>query len=136
MQMFRADGVDHIGKSLEPFYPSRDEYLRIGAAVAQAVGQGRHFENRAAHAPCQWRSVLAFLSGRAVVANDLRKAMVWVVMDISARKELEEKLRESTGAISIGGRKRHGGHDHRPRWKVHLCQSGIPAIAGLRVRGN
>jgi PAS domain S-box-containing protein len=96
MQMFRAEGVDYTGKSLEPFYPSREEYLRIGAAVAQAVGQGRHFETELHMHRANGEQFWAFLSGRAVVANDLAQGTVWVVMDITARKILEERLRAST----------------------------------------
>ncbi len=95
-QMFRAEGGDHIGKSLEPFYPSREEYLRIGAAVAQAVGQGKHFETELRMRRTKGDQFWAYLSGRAVYPNDLSQGTVWVVMDISTRKELEEKLRAST----------------------------------------
>ncbi len=96
MQMFRAEGIEYVGKSLEPFYPSREEYLRIGEAVAKAVGQGRHFETELRMRSTKGGQFWAYLSGRAVVPNDLSQGTVWVVMDISARKELEEKLRAST----------------------------------------
>ncbi|MBL8513866.1 MAG: PAS domain S-box protein, partial [Betaproteobacteria bacterium] len=66
MQMFRDEGGDHVGKSLEPFYPSREEYLRVGAAVAGAVGQGRHYETELRMRRANGTQFWAFLSGRAV----------------------------------------------------------------------
>ncbi len=95
MDMFRGKEASYVGHSLEQYYPSREEYLRVGAAVAAAVGEGRIFETEMQMRRADGSRFWAYLSGRAVQASDLTQGTVWVVMDITVRKQLEENLRIS-----------------------------------------
>lgn len=95
-QIFALDRDLPIGESLEAYYPSREEYLRIGAEVSAAVSDGRAFDcelqMRRANGALFW----VHLSGRAVNQHDLGQGTVWVVLDINRRKKLEAALRGKT----------------------------------------
>ncbi|MFC7515242.1 PAS domain S-box protein [Herbaspirillum sp. GCM10030257] len=94
-QMFRVNAVDPIGKSLELHYPSREEYLKTGAAVAAAVSRGESYETELRMRRGDGTLFWAYLSGRAVNRHDLSRGTVWVVMDITGRRHLEEALNKS-----------------------------------------
>ncbi|MBL8516966.1 MAG: PAS domain S-box protein [Betaproteobacteria bacterium] len=95
VDMFGAGDEDHVGLSLERFYADREEYLRIGAASKDAILGGRPFETELSMRRAGGQAFWAYLSGRAVNPGDLNQGTVWVIMDISARKALEEELQLS-----------------------------------------
>ncbi len=95
MQMFRGQEINYVGHSLEQYYPSREVYLQTGAAVKDAVTKGGVFETELQMRRWDGARFWAYLSGRAVSAGDLSQGTVWVIMDITARKQLEENLRAS-----------------------------------------
>lgn len=82
-QIFGVNRYDPIGASLEPYYPSRDVYLRTGAAVFDAVRRGAVYEAEMQMRRGDGSLFWAYLSGRAVNPNDLSRGTVWVVMDIT-----------------------------------------------------
>ncbi len=84
------------GESLEHFYPSREHYLRTGAAAAKAVAEGHAFETELQLKRPDGTLFWAYLSGRSVEAGNLSKGTVWVVMDITTRRQLEDDLRRKT----------------------------------------
>ena len=94
-QLFGIRGAMPIGTSLEPFYPSREAYLQIGADVAQAVARGAAYETELQMQRTDGSLFWAYLSGRAVNRTDTSRGMVWVVMDITRRRELESALHKS-----------------------------------------
>lgn len=85
-----------VGASLESFYPTREEYLRVGGEVSRAVMQGSMFETELQMRRSNGQPFWAYLSGKAVNPNDLAQGTVWIVMDISRRRELEEQLQQKT----------------------------------------
>ena len=87
---------DLTGSSLEPFYSTRDEYLRVGEQVAVAVRAGRSYETELQLRRPGGGLVWVYLSGKAVNVFDLSLGTVWVVVDISARKQLETDLQRSS----------------------------------------
>ena len=95
-QIFALERGLPVGESLEPYYPSREEYLRIGAEVSAAVHDGRAYDcelqMRRAGGALFW----VHLSGRAVNQHDLGQGTVWVVLDINRRKKLADALRRKT----------------------------------------
>ncbi|WP_136420110.1 PAS domain S-box protein [Herbaspirillum sp. ST 5-3] len=94
-EIFRVERGDPFGMSLEPFYPSREEYLKTGAAVAKAVSKGAAFETELQMRRADGSLFWAYMSGRAVNPKDLSRGTVWVAMDITKRRQLEEDLNKS-----------------------------------------
>jgi two-component system sensor histidine kinase/response regulator len=94
-QIFGVERDNVLGASLEPFYESRESYLECGAAVSQAVLRGEAFETELKMRRSDGNVFWVHFSGRAVNKNDLSYGTVWVVMDISARRQLEDDLHKS-----------------------------------------
>jgi PAS domain S-box-containing protein len=90
LKIFGAEGR-HI-QSMEPFYLSREEYLRVGGDVARAVARGEVYENELQVQQADGRRIWISLSGQAVSREDLSQGTVWVIANITRRKELEEQL--------------------------------------------
>ena len=94
-QIFGIDRIDTTGKSLEPYYLSREHYLQISIEASKAVGQGKSYETEIQMRRGDGSLFCAYLSGRAVNPGDLSCGTVWVVMDITKRRQLEEDLNKS-----------------------------------------
>lgn len=94
--MFCTTLHDKQGVSLEPYYVSRDDYLKVGGAVARAVAVGKTFTEEVRMRRADGSMFWVHLSGKAVNPSDLSRGTVWVVMDISKRRELEDRLRDKT----------------------------------------
>jgi len=92
-QVFGAEPEGMEGKSLEAYYPSREVYIATGAAVSAAVLAGRTYEAELRMRRADGALFWAQLSGKAINATDLSQGTVWVVHDISARKQAEEEIR-------------------------------------------
>ncbi len=94
-QIFGVDRETVLGSSLEPFYPTRELYLESGAHVSEAVMRGVAYESELRMRRSDGSLFWVHFSGRAVDKNNLSHGTVWVVMDISARRQLEEDLYKS-----------------------------------------
>ncbi|MFZ6800374.1 response regulator [Undibacterium sp. Di24W] len=94
-QIFGVARDKVLGASLEPFYETRERYLECGSAVSQAVLRGEAFETELKMRRSDGTVFWVHFSGRAVNKNDLSYGTVWVVMDISARRQLEDDLHKS-----------------------------------------
>ncbi|MBE7367885.1 sensor histidine kinase [Ramlibacter pallidus] len=81
--------------SMEPFYLSREEYLAVGAQVAAAVAKGEVYERELEVQRADGSRIWIHLSGKAVSPTDLAQGTVWVIMDITRRKELEVQLQRT-----------------------------------------
>ncbi|MEO8020341.1 7TM diverse intracellular signaling domain-containing protein [Polaromonas sp.] len=78
--------------SMEPFYLSREQYLRVGGEVAACIGEGRAYLTEIQVRQYNGTLIWISLSGKAVSPRDLSQGTVWVMMDITRRKELEAEL--------------------------------------------
>ncbi len=85
-----------LGLSMEPFYMSREQYLRVGGDVAAAVARGAVYETEMQMRRHDGVPIWVLLSGKAVNRDDLTQGTVWVIMNITERKELEERLQKSS----------------------------------------
>ncbi|MBA3594237.1 MAG: PAS domain S-box protein [Polaromonas sp.] len=83
---------DQIHTSMEPFYLSREEYLRVGGEVAACIREGRAYQTEIQMLQYDGARIWISLSGKAVSPRDLSQGTVWVMMDITRRKELEAEL--------------------------------------------
>ena len=93
MDIFGAgsDGVD----SMEPFYLSREQYLQVGGEVAETVSRGEVYERELQVRQANGELIWIQLSGKAVSRQDLSQGTVWVIMDITERKVLQEQLQRT-----------------------------------------
>jgi PAS domain S-box-containing protein len=80
------------GVSMERLYTSREQYLEIGAIASGALARGEVFEHEVQMRRLDGTPIWVFLSGKAVSRDDLRQGTVWVIMNITQRKELEQQL--------------------------------------------
>ncbi len=78
--------------SMEPFYLSRADYLRVGGEVADCIRAGRAYETEIQVRQYTGSRIWISLSGKAVSPRDLTQGTVWVMTDITRRKELEAEL--------------------------------------------
>ena len=85
-------------ESMEPFYLSREQYLDVGKAVAERVKRGRVYETEMQIRRLDGREVWISLSGKGVVLEGKVRGTVWVIVDITQRKFLEEELDASLTA--------------------------------------
>ncbi|MBI3370165.1 MAG: PAS domain S-box protein [Betaproteobacteria bacterium] len=92
-EMFGVERGAIDGKSIEPFYPSREEYLATGAAVSKAVLEGRTYEAELRMRRSDGTAFWVLLSGKAVNLGQPSQGTVWVTIDITERKRFEEELR-------------------------------------------
>jgi PAS domain S-box-containing protein len=90
LEMLGAAGQPVL--SMEPFYLSRREYLEVGKEVAQAAGRGEVYQRELLMQRLDGTRLWILLSGKPVSPDDLHQGTVWVIMDITRRKELEEQL--------------------------------------------
>ncbi len=84
--------------SMERFYRSREHYLEVGRTVAEHVKRGAVYE--AEMQIRQWDGKLTWvsLSGKGVLVEGRVSGTVWVVMDITRRKQLEAELEAALAA--------------------------------------
>jgi two-component system sensor histidine kinase/response regulator len=94
-EKFGTFGSDYIGNSLERHYVSREDYMRVGGEVAAAVRKGQYFEAELQMRRDDGSLFWAYLSGGAVNRRDLSQGTVWVIMDITKRRQLEDDLNKS-----------------------------------------
>jgi PAS domain S-box-containing protein len=81
--------------SVEPFYLSREQYLDVGGAVAACIREGKTYETEIQVRRHDGSLIWVSLSGKAVSPRDLTQGSVWVMTDITRRKELEAELLRS-----------------------------------------
>ncbi|MEO7391520.1 MAG: 7TM diverse intracellular signaling domain-containing protein [Ramlibacter sp.] len=81
--------------SMEPFYLSREEYLRVGGEVAASVAKGEIYEDELQMRRADGTLIWVSLSGKAVSRVDLGQGTVWVIMNINQRKQLEQQLKKT-----------------------------------------
>lgn len=96
LEIFGADGHGPLPQTLEAVYSSREEYLRVGGEVAQAIARGDAYQTELQMRRLDGSLLWVSLSGKAVNQSNLSQGTVWVMMDISRRKELEVALQRTS----------------------------------------
>jgi PAS domain S-box-containing protein len=90
LEIFGAGGKPIT--SMEPFYMSREEYIRVGGDVAASIGRGEVYETEIEVKQYDGTPIWISLSGKSVSKRDLSQGTVWVMMNITPRKKLEAEL--------------------------------------------
>lgn len=85
-------------ESMEPFYLSREQYLEIGHAVTERVKRGKVYEAEIPIRRLDGREIWISLSGKGVVLEGKVRGTVWVIVDITRRKQLEQELEAALAA--------------------------------------
>lgn len=93
LEMFGAG--DQPVVSMEPFYLTREDYLNVGAEVAAAAARGEVYQRELEVQQADGTRIWILLSGKAVSRDDLTQGTVWVIMNITRRKQLEEQLQRT-----------------------------------------
>jgi PAS domain S-box-containing protein len=78
--------------SMEPFYLSREQYLKVGGEVADCISRGENYESEIQVRQYDGTLIWVSLSGKGVSDHDLSLGTVWVIVNITARKNLEAQL--------------------------------------------
>jgi PAS domain S-box-containing protein len=94
MDIFGAKA--QLNKSMEPFYMSREQYLKIGGEVAASVARGEVYQTEMQMRREDGTPIWVSLSGKSVTSSDLGQGTVWVIMNITQRNELEEQLQKTS----------------------------------------
>lgn len=82
-------------QSMEPFYLSREQYLQVGREVSRAVARGEVYEKELQMQRVDGTRIWVQLSGKSVSRHDLAQGTVWVIMNITERKQLQEQLQNT-----------------------------------------
>jgi PAS domain S-box-containing protein len=83
-------------RSIESIYQNREQYLAVGGQAARAIQAGESFQTEIQLKRFDGRKIWVNMSGNAVRPRDLSQGTVWVLQDISRRKELEAQLEMSS----------------------------------------
>lgn len=94
LEIFGTTG--RANTSMEPFYLTREQYLRVGGEVALSVRRGQVYETELQMRRSDGTPIWVSLSGKAVSRLDLSQGTVWVIMNITERKQLEEQLQKTS----------------------------------------
>jgi PAS domain S-box-containing protein len=95
-QIFGVTTDTHNLISVESLYLSREQYLQVGAEVADCIRQGKAYQTELQMQRLDGSRLWVSLSGKAVSLRDLTQGTVWVMMDITRRKELEDSLQRTS----------------------------------------
>ena len=87
---------EHTGRSVEPFYASRQEYEEVGNRVKEAVARGEGYQCELRLRRGDGTLFWAYCSGKAASPRDISQGTIWALMDIDARKKLEEALHRTS----------------------------------------
>ena len=82
--------------SMEPFYLSREQYLCAGAEFAASAARGEVYETELQMRHADGTPIWVSMSGKAVSRKDRSQGTVWVIMNITQRKQLEEQLQRTS----------------------------------------
>jgi PAS domain S-box-containing protein len=84
--------------SMERFFVSPEQYLEVREAVAEHLRRGTVYETELQIRQWDGKLIWISLSGKGVVIDGRARGTVWVIMDITRRKRLEEELQDALAA--------------------------------------
>ncbi len=82
-----------IGKSVEIFYPCREQYEKVGREAYPLLCQGGAYETEQLFKRRDGTSFWGKIRGKAVNMEDLKQGFVWNLEDITHARQTEEELR-------------------------------------------
>lgn len=94
-EMFGWERHEFIGQSTEKFYPSREDYDRVGTEGYPLLARGETYHCEQPMKKKDGSLLFCRISGRAMDKSDRLKGSIWIIQDIDERKRAEMALRKS-----------------------------------------
>jgi len=94
---YRMDEL--MGTSLRKYLWSQKDYRRINVKVSQIIKRGKTYQGEWQMRRKDGREAYALLTATAVNPSDLSDGIIWVVDDITARKQIEKERERLIAAI-------------------------------------
>jgi len=98
-QIFGYAAGEALGVRTENWYVDRNDYERVGQEGYAQLATGASYETEVKMQRKNGEIFWARITGRAVDAGDVAKGTIWVVRDISERKQSDAALRKLSQAV-------------------------------------
>ena len=96
-EIFQYSVEEIIGQSVRMFYPSQEAFDQLGQEAYPVLSAGGVFESLQELVRKDGRHIWVCYDGRAIDPQDLSKGTLWIINDVTRKKEAEDALRESEG---------------------------------------
>jgi len=94
VEMFGYKQKEMLGKSLDVFFPTIDDFRKVNAESDAVLPQGKPYETERLMRRKNGRTFWGHLRGMAVDTRSMAKGSIWTLMDIDSRKTAEQELLE------------------------------------------
>ncbi len=94
-EFFQYSKEEMVGLTSRMLYPSEEQYDRLGEEAYPLLAQGKPFETVQRLLRRDGSSVWIRYNGRAISPPDMSKGTIWILEDITERKQAEEELRQN-----------------------------------------
>ncbi len=91
-EIFDRPMEDLLGQSTRQWYPSEEAFQDIGAYAYNELAKGKVHQQEVQMIRADGTLFWCYLSGKLRDSNDISKGTVWMLEDITERKESEEKI--------------------------------------------
>lgn len=98
-QIFGYGAGEALGVRTKDWYVDRDDYERVGREGYAQLATGDAYETEVKMQRKNGEVFWARITGRAVDPSDVAKGAIWVVRDISERKQSDAALRKLSQAV-------------------------------------
>lgn len=98
-QLFGYAAGEALGVRTEDWYVDRNDYERVGQEGYAQLATGASYETEVKMQRKNGEVFWARITGRAVDAGDVAKGSIWVVRDISERRQSDAELRKLSHAV-------------------------------------
>jgi diguanylate cyclase len=102
-EMFRCDKADAIGESTRMIYPSDEAFQALSVAARPALTEQGAFDTELLLTRRTGLTFWARMRGRAVVPGDVSKGTIWTIEDVTAAKEMRDRLTYKSMHDSLTG---------------------------------
>ena len=103
-ELFGLSSEEQIGQPTRIWYPDEDAYAAGGGSVYEALKRGETHQReqrlQRKDGPLFW----CHLSGRAIDSGDLSRGTVWMLEDITERRQAEDELKKRMDELERFGR--------------------------------
>jgi diguanylate cyclase (GGDEF)-like protein/PAS domain S-box-containing protein len=91
-KLLNMNESDLEGQSTRIFFVNDEDYERIGTAYRTQLARGERYETELSFRRGETDSFMARLIGQAIDPEQVKQGVTWLIQDITAQKELEQRL--------------------------------------------